>query len=150
MTRPHPLEPPPQRPRRVTPRQRLPLAAGAVMLWIAVAPWLWGFSHSRPAVANHIFFTLAFGPLALMIAVLRPAAVVALVGGLWLAVSPWVLGYATTEAAWLSELVSGGLLVVLSGHAVGSGRSVRQRAHRPPVRARVRTHAAVEAGHGQP
>jgi SPW repeat len=98
--------------------QRMPIAAGAVMLWVAVSPWTWGFAGSGSAVANHIFFVLAFGPLGMMIAVLRPAAVVALAGGIWLALSPWVLGYATNHAAWLSELVSGGALVVLCSHAV--------------------------------
>ena len=53
---------------------RLPLAAGAVMLWVAVGPWVWGFAGSRSAVANHVFLVFAFGPLAVLIAALRPAA----------------------------------------------------------------------------
>jgi hypothetical protein len=48
----------------------------------------------------------SFGPVALMIAVLRPAALVSIAGGVWLAASPWVLGYATNQAAWLDELVT--------------------------------------------
>jgi len=98
---------------------RRPLAAGAVILWIAISPWVWGFADSHPAVANHVSFVLGFGPLALLIANLRAAAFVTLLGGVWLAISPWVLGYAGDHAAWLNELVSGLLLIVLCASAAG-------------------------------
>src|ERR1700756_3224498 len=98
---------------------RRPLAAGAVTLWIALSPWLWGFADSHPAVANHVALVFAFGPMALLIVNLRPAAFVTLLGGVWIAVSPWLLGYATDHAAWLSELVTGALLIVLCADAAG-------------------------------
>jgi hypothetical protein len=135
-----PRLPKPRRP--LPPHRRLPLAAGAVILWITLAPWIWGFADNRSAVANHIFFTFAFGPLALMIAALRPAAFVAFAGGVWLVLSPWVLGYATDHAAWLSEFVSGGLLVVVCAHAAGVGAVVRRRG----ARGRARTAAGGGAG----
>ena len=100
---------------------RRPLAAGAVILWIAISPWVWGFADSHPAVANHVSFVLGFGPLALLIANLRAAAFVTLLGGVWLAISPWVLGYAGDHAAWLNELVSGLLLIVLCASAASAG-----------------------------
>jgi hypothetical protein len=98
---------------------RRPLAAGAVMLWIAISPWVWGFADSHSAVANHVSFVFGFGPLALLIANLRAAAFVTLLGGAWLAISPWVLVYAGDHAAWLNELVSGLLLIVLCASAAG-------------------------------
>ena len=98
---------------------RRPLAAGAVILWIATSPWVWGFADSHPAIANHVSFVLGFGPVALLIANLRAAAFVTLLGGVWLAISPWVLGYAGDHAAWLNELVSGLLLIVLCASAAG-------------------------------
>lgn len=100
-------------------RDRRPLAGGAVALWIAISPWVWGFANSHSAVANHVALVLGFGPLALLIANLRPAAIVTLLGGVWLAISPWLLGYATNHAAWLNELVTGVLLVVLCASAAG-------------------------------
>ncbi len=106
---------------------RLPLAAGSVMLWVAVGPWLWGFAGSRPAVANHVFLVFAFGPLALLIGALRPAALATLAGGVWLAFSPWVLGYATTNAAWVNELVSGVLLIAVCTKAAGAPLPARLR-----------------------
>lgn len=107
--------------RRPVPRiyDRRPLAGGALALWIAVSPWLWGFADSHSAVANHVALVFGFGPLALLIANLRPAAVVTLFGGVWLAASPWLLGYATDHAAWLNELVTGLLLVVVCASAAG-------------------------------
>ncbi len=107
------LPPKPLGPRKLT------LAAEALMLWVALAPWLWGYSSSRSAVASHVFFLFAFGPLTLLILVLRPAAFVVLAAGLWLAVSPWLLGYATNHSAWLSELVTGLLLSTVGARAAG-------------------------------
>jgi len=98
---------------------RRPLAGGALALWIAISPWLWGFADSHSAVANHVALVFALGPLALLIANLRPAAVVTLLGGVWLTVSPWLLGYATDHAAWVNELVTGFLLIVLCTSAAG-------------------------------
>jgi hypothetical protein len=98
---------------------RRPLAGGAVTVWIAISPWVWGFADSHSAVANHVALVFGFGPLALLIANLRPAAFVTLLGGAWLAISPWLLGYATDHAAWLNELVTGLLLIVLCASAAG-------------------------------
>jgi hypothetical protein len=98
---------------------RRPLAAGAVTFWIAISPWAWGFADSHAAVANHIALVFGLGPLALLIANLRPAAFVTLLGGAWLAISPWLLGYATDHAAWLNEFVTGLLLIVLCASAAG-------------------------------
>ena len=60
-----------------------------------------------------------FGPLALLMVNLRAAAFVTMLGGVWLVVSPWMLGYATDHAAWLNELVTGVLLIVLCADAAG-------------------------------
>jgi SPW repeat len=103
------------------------LAGGAVILWVAFSPWLWGFADSHPAVANHVALVFGFGPLALLIVNLRPAAYVTLLGGIWLVVSPWLLGYATDHAAWLNELVTGGLLIVLCADAAGVRGFIRTR-----------------------
>jgi hypothetical protein len=114
-----------------------------VITWVAVSPWLWGFAGSHAAVANHVFMVFTFGPLVLLIAALRPAAFVTMIGGLWLALSPWVLGYATDHQAWLSELVTGLLLTALSANAAGIRAPVP--AHRWRA-ARSATPAGTAAG----
>jgi SPW repeat len=106
-------------------RDPRPPIAGAVIVWVALSPWLWGFAASRPAVANHVSLVLGIGPLALMIVALRPAAFVTMVAGLWLAVSPWLLGYATDHLAWANELIAGSLLIALSASAAAVRASVR-------------------------
>jgi hypothetical protein len=111
---------------------RRPLAGGAVITWVAASPWLWGFAGSHAAVANHVFMVFTFGPLALLIAALRPAAFVTMIGGLWLALSPWVLGYATDHQAWLTELVTGLLLIVLAANAADIRAPAPARRRRVP------------------
>jgi hypothetical protein len=123
-----------KRPRLPRVDDRRPAAAAAVTLWIAVSPWVWGFAGSRPAVANHVAVLFAFGPLALLIANLRAAAFVTLLGGAWLAVSPWILGYAATHWAWVNELVTGLLLMVVCASAAGFLGRVRRRPGRLPGR----------------
>jgi len=127
-------------------RNRAPLAAGAVIAWVAVSPWVWGFADSRSAVANHVFLVLGLGPVALMIAVLRPAAVVTILGGIWLALSPWILGYAPDQAAWVNELVAGALLVALGASAAGTGVQLRSRPRVPSHRRAAAGAAAVLGG----
>jgi hypothetical protein len=110
---------------------RRPLAGGAVITWVAVSPWLWGFADRNAAVANHVFIVLSFGPLVMLIAALRPAAIVTMVGGFWLLLSPWVFGYASDHQAWLNELVAGLLLIALSANAAGIHAPIRARRRRP-------------------
>src|SRR2546423_2515088 len=98
---------------------KLNLAAGGLLLWVVLGPWVWGYASNGSAVASHVFFIFAFGPLTLLLMVLRPAAFVLFAAGLWLAVSPWLLGYATNHSAWLSELVTGLLLSIVGGRAAG-------------------------------
>jgi hypothetical protein len=111
--------------------RRVNLAAGALILWVALGPWVWGYATSPAAVASHVFFIFAFGPLTLLIVVLRPAAYVLLTAGLWLAASPWLLGYATNHTAWLSELITGTLLTILAAHAAQINLPTLTRTHRP-------------------
>ncbi len=123
---------------------KLNVAAGALMLWVALGPWIWGYASSGSAVASHVFFIFAFGPLTLLIVVLRPAAFVVLVSGLWLAASPWLLGYATNHSAWLSDLITGLLLSIVGGRAAGISVSTLVR-RRDKRRQPVTTSRAVEA-----
>ena len=117
--------------------RRLNAAAGALVLWVALGPWIWGYATSPSAVASHVFFIFAFGPLTLLIAVFRPAAYVLTAAGIWLAASPWLLGYATNHTAWLSELITGTLLTILAAHAAGihlpANAPTPRRRHRRPT-----------------
>jgi hypothetical protein len=121
--------------------RKLNVAAGTLILWVAIGPWVWGYATSPAAVASHVFFIFAFGPLTLLITVLRPAAYVVFAAGLWFALSPWLLGYATTHSAWLSELVTGALLSVVAAPAarinVAPLVPARRRRQQPPSNSTV-------------
>jgi hypothetical protein len=121
---------------------RRAIAAGAIFVWIAVSPWAWGFSGAHPAVANHVALLFGFGPLSLLIANLRAAAIAVLLGAVWLVASPWVLGYAGDHLAWLNELVSGGALLVVCAHAADLA-SLRRDARSSPQAAAVPLHGTT-------
>ena len=125
--------------------QKLTVAAGTLLIWVAVGPWVWGYAGSASAVASHVFFLFAFGPLTLLILVLRPAALVLLVAGVWLAISPWVLGYATNHTAWLSDLVTGVLFSVVAGRAGAVRLSPAHRKWLPQHRRSPASSRPVEA-----
>jgi SPW repeat-containing protein len=103
----------------------------AIILAVLLSPWIFGYSDSHAAVANHIAFTMAFGPIALLIGVLRPAAYVLLLGAIWLVLSPWILGYAGDHSAWLAELVSGLVLMLVSARVLPAMRPCRHRQEHP-------------------
>jgi hypothetical protein len=77
-----------------------------------------------------VFLIFSFGPLTLIMGNLKPAAVFALLGGSWLVVSPWLLGYASDHIAWLNELVTGMLLIILAADAAGLRDRIRLRTKR--------------------
>jgi hypothetical protein len=107
---------------RNRPADLLPPAASCLVVLAAAAPWLLGFGSSHAAVANGIAFAMAFAPLALLIAALRPAAAVCVAGGAWLAASPWLLGYAAAGApAWAADLLLGAALAAVSWRAAPRG-----------------------------
>jgi hypothetical protein len=104
---------------RPRPRDPLPLLAATLMTAVLAAPWALGFSASHAAVAGHIAFAMAFGPIAVLVSALRAAAVATAVAGVALAAGPWALGYAPLgAAAWGAGLGAGLLLVVLARAAL--------------------------------
>jgi hypothetical protein len=108
--------------RTALPRDPFPPLAAALATAVVAAPWALGFSASHSAVAGHIAFGMAFGPIALLAGALRAAAVTTAVAGVALAAGPWALGYAASgPAAWAADLVLGLLLVALARHALRAG-----------------------------
>jgi hypothetical protein len=98
---------------------RLAALAATVVGASLLAPWAFGFSSSHAAVAGHIAFAMALGPIALLIAELPAAALATAAGGVWLMASPWALGYASRgAAAWSADLAAGVLLVALGCRAL--------------------------------
>jgi hypothetical protein len=108
----------------MSPRERdiLPRLAATVVAAITAAPGVLGFAGSHAAVAGHIAFAMAVGPIALLLGALRVAAATTSAAGAWLAASPWALGYASLGAgAWSADLLAGLLLLALGARAVRAG-----------------------------
>jgi hypothetical protein len=98
---------------------RVAAMAAAVVGASLLAPWALGYSSSHAAVAGHIAFAMALGPIALLSAELASAALTTAAGGVWLMASPWALGYAASgTAAWSADLAAGVLLVALGCRAL--------------------------------
>jgi SPW repeat len=117
---------------RSLPRDPLPGIAAGLVGGSLIAPWALGFSSSHAAVAGHIAFALAFGPIALLITALPAAAVTTALAGAWPAASPWLLGYASHgAAAWAADLLAGASLVVVARRALRSGAPARRPASVP-------------------
>ena len=97
-------------------RELLPTALSELLvLWLIVGLPGLGYSHVRPALANHIALAMALGVLVLIASVLPAASVTCGLLGAWLAASPWVIGYAsTTTTGALNDLLGGLTLICLS------------------------------------
>lgn len=105
----------------------LTLLGPVLTAWTLVAPPVLGFDGSRAALANHIAFTMAFAPLAILATALRPALAASAAGGAWLALAPWATGYASTgTAAWLNDLIVGVLLITWSAITAAGTRPTHQ------------------------
>ncbi len=105
----------------------LPVAASTLVAFAGAAPWVLGFDSSAPAVAAHIAFAMAFGPLALLVTALRPAAATCVAGGAWLMAGPWVLGYgAMGVGAWLVDTATGAALILVAAEALTRGAARRR------------------------
>ena len=104
------------------PADPFPPLAGALATAVVAAPWALGFSASHAAVAGHIAFAMAFGPIAVLAGALRAAAAATAVAGAALAAGPWALGYAGSgPAAWGADLVLGLCLVAMARQALRTG-----------------------------
>ena len=117
-------------------RDPLPVLAATVITAITIAPWALGYSASHAAVAGHIAFAMAFGPIALLISALPAAAVTTAAAGAWLVASPWALGYAALGAtAWSADLLAGVTLIALGVRARHVGHRHTRPSQRPGPRA---------------
>ena len=89
---------------------------GALGAWLALSPWILGYSGNAAAMPNAVIVGIALIATALG-AMLLPRAweewtEAAL--GLWLMASPWVLGFNGNADAMLTAVVTGLVVMVLA------------------------------------
>ena len=93
---------------------RRAMALPAIVALAVALPLAAGGSRSPAAVAAHVAFGLAFLPMSVLAAGLRPAAALCAAAGAWLLVSPWALGYGSIAGATGADVLLGAALVVVS------------------------------------
>lgn len=92
----------------------------ALGLWLAVSPWLLGYSHVDAATGNAAFVGLAIA-LSSHFEVSfdeRAAEWFTMAAGLWLVLAPFLLGFTAATAATLNAVAVGTLVAALASSAL--------------------------------
>jgi hypothetical protein len=99
-------------------------ASCALGAWLAVSPWLLGFSEHLAATANTAVLGLLLIALSLLDLWLPETAEerLNLIAGLWLMFAPLVLGYSTQLAPTMNSVVAGLLVALFAAWAMAHDR----------------------------
>jgi hypothetical protein len=101
------------------------LAAG---VWVALAPWTWGYEDADGAIATDAVTSVIVIALTVAAIIFPALWALVLIAGAWLVIAPWVVGYGDTHGAvGLSDTAAG---MVICAVAVIS-LATSQRALRP-------------------
>ncbi len=92
--------------------------------WLAISPWILGFTDSDPATRNALIVGVAVAVLSgstfLIYHVIEEWVDVVL--GIWLIVSPWVLGASGHPGVVVDFVIVGALVAGLSGYEIWASR----------------------------
>jgi hypothetical protein len=89
-----------------------------IAVWVAIAPWTWGYDDAAGAVATDMGTGGAVLLLTVASIVFPALSALNLVAGLWLVIAPWLVGYGDFRGAvGLSDTIAG---VVLCAVAIAS------------------------------
>ena len=98
----------------------------ALGLWLAMSPWLLGYSHHEAATANAAFiglalalsshFEVSFDSLS--------AEWINVSAGAWLLCAPFVLGYGNSPGATANSIAVGACAMVLAGSAMSLDKEI--------------------------
>ncbi|HKX07258.1 MAG TPA: SPW repeat protein [Stellaceae bacterium] len=97
-------------------------------VWLAVSPWILGFSDSDPAATrNALIIGIAVAALSALtfLAYSIIEEWVDVVLGLWLIASPWILSSAGSGAVVADFVIVGALVAGLSGYEIWAARHGR-------------------------
>ena len=103
----------------------------ALGLWLAVSPWIVGYSDHDGATANAVFAGLGLALASHFEAALElPIEWINLAVGLWLMAAPFMLGYAAVSIAMVTSVAVGTLVAVLACSAMSLGKELGNWWHR--------------------
>ena len=89
-----------------------------VAVWVAIAPWTWGYDDTAGTVATDVATGAAVIVLTVASIVFPALSALNLVAGLWLVIAPWLVGYGDSGGpVGLSDSLAG---LVLCAVAIAS------------------------------
>ena len=97
-------------------------------LWLALSPWVLGYSHTDSATANAAFVgtALALGAHFEVAMDEVSAEWLNMVVGLWLVLAPFLLGFGAQVAPTLNSIAVGAAVAALAGSALSLEKSIRR------------------------
>ncbi len=104
----------------------------ALGLWLAVSPWIVGYSEHEAATANAAFIGLALALAAHFEATFDQISAewLNLGIGLWLVAAPFVVGFAAASVAAANSIAVGTLAAVLAGSALSLDKEISRLWHK--------------------
>lgn len=104
----------------------------ALGLWLAVSPWILGYSDHEAATANAAFLGLALALCSHFEASLDDCSAewLNLAAGVWLVAAPFVLGFTGATVATATSITVGMFVAVLSGSALSLDKEIAKWWHK--------------------
>lgn len=102
-------------------------------LWLALSPWIVGYTEHESATANAVFLglALALGCHFEVVCDLAAPEWLNLAAGMWLVAAPFALGFSDARVAAASSIAVGGLVAMLAASALSLDKEIGKLLHRP-------------------
>jgi hypothetical protein len=96
------------------------IAAG---VWVALAPWTWGYDDAGGAIATDVVTGVAVIVLAVGAIVFPALWTLVLFAGMWLLIAPWIVGYGDAHGpVGLSDTATGVVICVVAVIALAASQ----------------------------
>ena len=107
-------------------------ASFALGLWLAVSPWMAGFSANEAATANSVFLGIALALGSHFECALDDCTPewLNIVAGLWLLAAPFVLGFSSSPVPTANSVAVGLLVAILAASALSLDKELGKLWHR--------------------
>ena len=101
-------------------------ASFSLGLWLALSPWIVGYTEHESATGNAVFLGLALALGCHFEAAVDELALewLNLAAGLWLVIAPFVVGFSNAPVATANSIAVGSLVAVLAGSALSLDKEI--------------------------
>jgi len=111
-------------------------ASFALGFWLALSPWMVGYTEHESGTINAVFLGLALALGCHFEAVFDESACewLNVAAGLWLVIAPFVLGFSGDHVAAVNSILVGGLVALLAASALSLDKEIGKLLHKRVVR----------------